>query len=401
MLFYETVFPCILLLTVFLLYFAAAVSKPWKNIAVGSALAVVVVALSAVAYYLQPIEGYYTDFERIAGEVQVISDGGFSKIAAAYSALNPLSVYYVAIGSLFHDPNVLKALSALLMYGCFMAIPFLEWIHGKINRATLIVLECFILLIVQGPALITGIRQGPAFAIATLGIYLALIDKKTVCGFSLIILATLFHFSAGIVLAAALFSYIKSRKLQLIAYIIVATYTLWSYAIVLVLSKLHINALNLLMQKMNGYYIFGTNFELFAIMRIHLVQVVVVAMSMCVMLLVYMYPTREDSDKVLYKSAYMLILCFCIGSLLTSTPLRRFSNLSLYLIIPLLGPIIQQYFRRPQQELSIEPRSRESAISIQLVILFVFCVTLLVAMNNYVNYDNYYVSLQQVYTLKP
>ena len=105
----------ILIFSCILLYSSTAFARSQSRMLTLSALAVIVLALSFLSYYLQPVAGFYSDLQRITNEVRMIQEGQYNVIAHRY-ALNPLSAANIAIGALLNKVNELKYTSALIMF---------------------------------------------------------------------------------------------------------------------------------------------------------------------------------------------------------------------------------------------------------------------------------------------
>ena len=144
-------------------------------------LFIVIIMLSFMAYYLQPVTGAYTDLERITNEVRMISNGQSPEIAQRY-ALNPLSAVYIAFASLCHNANVLKFTSVLIMFSCLLYIPYAEWRDHRISRFSFILTTVTTMAISNFPSYVFGVRQGPACTLAVLAAYLYLVQNGAFYG---------------------------------------------------------------------------------------------------------------------------------------------------------------------------------------------------------------------------
>lgn len=142
-----------------------------------SALAVIVLALSFLSYYLQPVAGFYSDLQRITNEVRMIQEGQYNVIAHRY-ALNPLSAAYIAIGALLNNVNALKFTSALIMFWSLLYIPYDEWKSNHISRQSFIATVLLTITISNFANYVFGVRQGPACALAIVGAYVFISKNK-------------------------------------------------------------------------------------------------------------------------------------------------------------------------------------------------------------------------------
>lgn len=371
--------------------------------------------MAVLAYYVQPVPGSYTDLERMATEVQLVEDHGVSQIADLYT-LNPLATVLIAIAAGFHDVNVLKAISAFLLYGALFLVIYCEWARKRVSRGIFLFMFVFVMVIVNMPGVIFGVRQGASFAMAIAGAYLWLRNRQPIAGCAIIIVATLLHFSSTVVLAAVLLSKITNAVISRIIYFCIALYPLLTYVPVWLLANIGGgSAIQLLLSKMNGYYMFGSNFELFASPLAQATSALRLCLCIGIVLLVRYYArfnVQQTSQH--YCRFFMIIMLVCVGSALAGTPFRRFTTLAWYAAIPLVAWVIQGLLDRnpSDQGTTLQRRSNsrifamyvtdlhEQVMYSRVLYITFACIVFALAFTfvyDWHTFTRFYVSVQQVY----
>lgn len=371
--------------------------------------------MAVMAYYVQPVPGSYTDLERIATEVHLVEEHGVSQIADLY-ALNPLSTVLIAIAAGFHDVNLLKAISAFLLYGALFLVIYCEWAKKHISRGIFLFMFVFVMIIVNMPGVVFGVRQGASFAMAIAGAYLWLRNRQPIAGCVIIVAATLLHFSSVVVLAAVLLSRITRTGILRVIYFCIALYPLLTYVPVWVLAKIGAgSAVQILLSKMNGYYMFGSNFELFASPLAQATAALRLCMCIGIVLLARYYArfnVQQTAQR--YCRFFIIIMLVCVGSALTGTPFRRFTSLAWYVALPLVAWVMQGLIERNQvnQRIGLQSQSNSSSFSVRvsnlydqfiysrvLYMIFICILFALVVMSVYDwhSFTRFYISAQQVY----
>lgn len=365
---------------------------------------IIVFTFSMLSYFMQPVEGAYTDMDRISHEVDLIRNGQLGLILSRYS-INPLSALYIGFAALLGDPNILRLMSCAIMLGCLLYIPYAEWDARRISQSSYILTSITTIAICSIPNMVYGVRQGPALAIAILGAYLILMRGKHTSGITALLIAVLFHFSTIIILIAVLVSYIKSRFAFGIFCFFALGYTFISYELAHFFSAMGIEYASQLLGKMNGYYSFGSNYSMYASEYSQLAGYM--RLGSCIFLyLIYIFLRRHGNSNNFHYARYFLLLIFItIGSIPTSTPLRRFSTFALYASIPFIGYAYSHLLgrsRRATRMTSIttsasNPRYRYSrTIQYTLLLLLIGCLG--VAMfYDWHTYNMFELSTQQYY----
>lgn len=394
----------ILAFSCLLLYVSTSFEQRQARLMTSFSLVIVIIMLSFVAYYLQPITGAYTDLERITNEVRMISNGQFSEIVQRY-ALNPLSAVYIAFASLCHNVNVLKFTSALIMFSCLLYIPYAEWRDHRISRFSFIFTTITTIAISNFPSYVFGVRQGPACTLAILAAYLCLVQKKHKSSIILLITAVLLHFSTIIIAGALLVAHIRKQRTYLIVCALIIGYTVISYVVVSMLSATGLSFASSLLGKMNGYYMFGSNFTMFASSLSQMCAYCRFFVSI-MLLMLYLHLYREDNVKNQpYTRFFIVLLMVLVGSIPTGTPFRRFSMFALYASIPILGYVLTKFLRNPRsrsvssQRISTkeQTRNRKSVLlHYMLFIVMLACIGVSV-FYDWHSFIYYYLSSNQFY----
>lgn len=319
-----------------LIYCSSLMNIKYKKIFTFATLFLFILMLSIVAYGITPPSDYYVDFDRIKGEIDLIQTEGINSLKEIYST-SPLSVYLLYSGYLLGDINVIKFISSFIMYSCLFYIAFKEWESNKYSSITFLVSILYILSTVNLPGLVLGVRQGPALSLAALGAYVGLSENKRLLGFLTIIISSLLHISCILVIIAFLISVIKNRRIRHVLEILIFAYTIISFYIASIFSNN--DFFGSMLSKMNSYYIFGDNYDLFTTPFNQIFSIIIIlSLSTLFLICKNLYITKND-----YYIFYFVILLFCIGSLATSTPLRRYTLLAQLAAIPYINIITQQF----------------------------------------------------------
>lgn len=397
----------ILIFSCILLYSSTAFARSQSRMLTLSALAVIVLALSFLSYYLQPVAGFYSDLQRITNEVRMIQEGQYNVIAHRY-ALNPLSAAYIAIGALLNNVNALKFTSALIMFWSLLYIPYDEWKSNHISRQSFIATVLLTITISNFANYVFGVRQGPACALAIVGAYVFISKNKKKLSIIILTISVLLHFSTIIIVFAVIASRLKSNKFYITVCSISLFYTVISYIFVKALASTGNSLGASLLGKMNGYYVFGTHFTLYASTLSQ--TIAYLRLLVCVMILaLYLYLYRGAPK---FHSAYLrffiIVLAILVGSIPTGTPFRRFSMFALYTSIPLIGYILTPLLGQRNTYTYVAPAMtsrqpiREKTQTASVFAHYFILLLLIVCIGTFVFYDwhsysYFYISNHQIY----
>lgn len=390
-----------------LLYSSTAFARPQAQLVTIGALAVLILTLSFLSYYLQPVAGFYSDLQRITNEVRMIQQGQYAVIAHRY-VLNPLSAPYIAIGALLNNINALKFTSALIMFWSLLYIPYDEWKNKQISRQSFIFTVLLTITISNFANYVFGVRQGPACALAIVGAYLFIARDKRNISIIILTIAILLHFSAIVIVFTIIVSKVRSSKLYIAICSISLLYTIISYVVIKALAATGNSFGSSLLGKMNGYYVFGTHFALYASTLSQTISYL--RFLVCVMILaLYLYLYRgAPKFHFAYIRFFIIMLAILVGSIPTGTPFRRFSMFALYASIPLIGYILTPLLGQRNTYANITPAvtsrqfTRVKAQTASTFAHYFILLLLIVCIGTFVFYDwhsysYFYVSTHQIY----
>ena len=213
------------------------------------------------------------------------------------------------------------------------------------------------------------------------------------------------HFSTIIIAGALLVTHIRKQQTYLIICALIIGYTVISYAVVSMLSTTGLSFASSLLGKMNGYYVFGSNFTMFASSLSQMCAYCRFFVSI-MLLMLYLHLYREDNVKNQpYTRFFIVLLMVLVGSIPTGTPFRRFSMFALYASIPILGYVLTKFLRNPRSR-SVSPqrisakeqtRDRESVfLHYMLFIVMLACIGVSV-FYDWHSFIYYYLSSNQFY----
>lgn len=393
--------PAFFLISFTVIYFCSTSRSQLSPYLTGFMTILLVLGLSIVAYGIQPVPGYTVDFERISNELYQIKIGEFDEVKLSYS-LNPLSAYYIYIGYIFNNVNIIKFFSALIMYGALLYIPFSEWNNNKINSTSFSLTVLFILATTDCPGLVLGVRQGPAFALSALGAYLILIKKRYISGLIISIVSVFLHISCLVPLLAIIVALISNRRIRNLLYCVTVLYSFLTYNFSQMLSANPFA--QSLLQKMNMYYAFGDSYTLATSTRL---QVVAILMAICcpTFYAISKYYRNNTKYYISYNRFYLVIIFFILGSIVTSTPLRRYVLLAWFTCVPLFGGIVQKFL--PERHLITNSRNTDSSLiptypkhatyAAYTAFIYCACIIFFVALIRFNSYKSYYFSFHQIF----
>lgn len=322
--------------------------------------ALFVIAMGYLASQIH-FEGY-ADIDRMHEEMLYTRTYGLSYLLKRY-LINPGSALLLYVFSPSASTSGLQAFAGIVFYGALAHVLYVTYRYCDFPAPAFIItcllgLSFFVLTDIVG-----GVRNFPAMALCSAAIIsMSIKQKHGVSEIIICIFAGLLHAGAWLPLLLYLITSALPTRLRKIWYVALSLYGFFAIAGLRIAVKYlpgksfweNIN------MKVNGYFLGGTSFELFSSLNKMIFMyytLCFVVMLLCLVKLFNNKSTRNilshlgtlsQPDKYPFLNNYMAYLiaftCFCIGSIPSGTPFRRYTVMLLFNALPFIASALTCFF---------------------------------------------------------
>ncbi|MFT8704822.1 hypothetical protein [Bifidobacterium aquikefiricola] len=321
-----------------------------------------VLVLTYVASLIQ-FSGY-ADIVRMHNEMLSAQTYGFSYLLKEYltSPGSAVLLYFVSPSA---SSAILQSFAAFLFFAALAYIIFITYKTQSFPVLPFLVTCWLAISSFSLSGMVGGVRNFPAMGLssaAILSITLRNKKKGIVPALLCCVAAGLFHVGAWVQLILFILSSIKKTKIRICINIILALYGLFAITGATLAMKFlpGKSFWSGIYSKVNGYFISGSSFDMYSSVN-RMVLMYSVFLLIVVALLIYIKNEKKTISiytKINTYADYFVLpkpyinyiityVCFCLGSITSGTPFRRYAALLVFNVIPLVTIVISQIFYKP------------------------------------------------------
>lgn len=333
---------------------------PHEQIIIIVLFALFVIGVGCLASQIH-FEGY-ADTDRMHEEMLYTRTYGLPYLLKRY-LINPGSALLLYVFSPSASTSGLQAFAGILFYGALTYVLYVIYRYCDFP-APAFVLTCllglsfFVLTDIVG-----GVRNFPAMALCSASIIsMSITQKHGIVQISICILSGLLHAGAWLPLLLYTITSVLSARVRKAWYLALALYGFFAVAglqlaVRYLPGKSFWEEINI---KVNGYFIGGTSFELYSstskMIFMYYTLFFVVALLIAVSLHHKGNSTQGQSQRTIsvltttldarnnYYHYLIAFTCFCIGSIPSGTPFRRYTVMLLFTALPFIASALTDLF---------------------------------------------------------
>ncbi|MFT8532035.1 EpsG family protein [Bifidobacterium aquikefiri] len=306
----------------------------------------------------------YADVIRMHDEMLYAQTYGFTYLLKEY-LINPGSAVLLYLVSPSGSSAILQAFAAFVFFTALSYIFFIT--YKTLNFPVLpFLVTCWLAISSFGfSGMVGGVRNFPAMGLSSAAILSMTLIKKNKTIFPALlccVAAGLFHVGAWVQVILFILSRVKKAKIRVCINITLSLYGFFAvfgaaFAMKFLPGK---NFWSGIYSKVNGYFISGSSFDVYSSVNRMLLMYFEFILIIAA-LLIYVRNSKKNNSvyKVsntyasrialpkAYTSYLITYVCFCIGSIPSGTPFRRYTSLLVFNAIPLVTIVISQIFYEP------------------------------------------------------